>query len=274
MSDSVGNDITFHFNYCAFLFSSRNITFRMQKEYSGCRGFKEWYVNVQEEMKASELLRKVIEKRNECAHQGNRISAANYFLQQMCDNFQNDELFSYDLSTFLSFVKNISDDNKEISVVEIDFARRARNYDSKQKSITHGATRNLAFGASIILVGCNQTIIEDSNGPETTQQPNGGTVKKTVARWLYDVKKYLKKSEDFERADIISLCKSIMKTIDETLSPEIISSAEDIENNPRETNLKLNNIINECTNQLEVYEKYVNECKDKYSQETLLAESC
>lgn len=62
------NSDSFHFNMNAFISAFRSITLYMQKQYTKCSGFLEWYSNEQIKMSNDQDLKFLIDARNDVIH--------------------------------------------------------------------------------------------------------------------------------------------------------------------------------------------------------------
>jgi hypothetical protein len=162
------------------------------------------------------------------------LNRARYNISEMETDFQNDEVFSFNLSSFVQAARSITwHMNKqyhtkegfnawyEKKVIEmknnseLQFLIKARNYSEKEGPIPTGATRTNAVSASIVLIGAEQkqdTPITKVANPLLMIEP---PKQKTISRWFWDVAEYLDKgpmvyASKFKKAEIIEVCKNIL----------------------------------------------------------------
>lgn len=171
------------------------------------------------------------------------LDRAKHHLSEMKKVFQDDEVFSFNLSSFVEAARSITlhmqkqygmkegfgkkDGNEWYGskVAEMSkqpnlrFLIKARNYSEKEGPIPTGATRSSVFSADLILVNeGSKTETPESEITEalTTLEP---PEPKTLGRWFWDVSRYLDKGDkvhapEFEKSDVIETCDSIIEYLD------------------------------------------------------------
>ncbi len=162
----------------------------------------------------------------------------------MKKSFQDDELFSFNLSSFVEAARSITfhmqkqygkkegfgkpNGNEWYSakVAEMSaqpylrFLIGARNYSEKEGPIPTGATRQIGYSMDVILV-------TEGSKPETLEKEIADALPvleppepKTLDRWFWDVSRYLDKGDkvhapEFERSDVIKTCEKIIGYLEE-----------------------------------------------------------
>jgi len=166
------------------------------------------------------------------------LNRAKNALSEMKQAFQDDEMFSFKISEFVQAARAVTwhmqkqyTDNdkwdgwygrKEEEMRNeptLRFLVKARNYSEKEGPLPMGATRAINYGMSLCLVGEGSKPslpVSETAEPLPALEP---PKPKTIARWLWDVASYLDKSDkvyvpEFEKADVIKTCKSIVAYLD------------------------------------------------------------
>lgn len=171
------------------------------------------------------------------------LDRAKHHLSEMKKTFQDDELFSFNLSSFVEAARSITFHmqkqygkkegfgkwngnewygNKVAEMSDrpcLRFLLGARNYSEKEGPIPTGATREIGFSVGMTIVDkgsksetSEREIIEESPDLEPPRP-------KTLERWFWDVSRYLDKGDkvhvpEFERSDVINTCENIIDYLD------------------------------------------------------------
>jgi hypothetical protein len=162
----------------------------------------------------------------------------------MKEAFQKDELFSFNLDSFVSAARSItlhmqkqygekegfgkkvgekwngwygSKEDEMKMLPYLRFLIKARNYSEKEGPIPIGATRELSLLTSAYIVDKEnpESMIQEDRALPTLEPPKPNT----IGRWFWDVVSYLDKGDkvhapEFEKKDIIQTCESIVEYLD------------------------------------------------------------
>jgi hypothetical protein len=166
------------------------------------------------------------------------LERAKHDLSEMETAFQDDEEFSYALSSFVDAARSVTFHmQKQYQMKEVfgewygskvaemakqpylRFLVKARNHSIHQGPIPTGATRGLGYSMDVI-------IVKDGSEPETLESEIAEAspvleppVSKTLARWFWDVSRYLDKGDkvhapEFEKKDVVETCENIIEYLD------------------------------------------------------------
>lgn len=166
------------------------------------------------------------------------LERAKHDLSEMKTAFQDDEEFSYALSSFVDAARSVtfhmqkqyqmkegfgewySSKVAEMTMLPyLRFLLKARNHSIHQGPIPTGATRSIDLSADMILVeeGSKPGSLgsEIAKASPVLEPP----VSKTLARWFWDVSRYLDKGDKvlapkFEKKDVIETSENIVEYLD------------------------------------------------------------
>ena len=166
------------------------------------------------------------------------LERAKHDISEMKTAFQDDEEFSYALSSFVDAARSVTFHmQKQYQMKEgfgewygskvaemakqpsLRFLVKARNHSIHQGPIPTGATREISFGIKANIVkerskpGSLESEIAEASLALKPPEP------KTLDRWFWDVGRYLDKGDkvhapEFEKNDVVETCENIIEYLD------------------------------------------------------------